>query len=66
MSNEDEPSTVRDGIAAQHRGTLLIEATQEQQQEIQELRSEFRAIREVLQKVQAQVGAARPALVAAK
>jgi len=22
MSNEDEPSTIRDGIAAQHRGTL--------------------------------------------
>jgi len=65
VSYEENGKDAR-GVDYSRLTALLIEATKEQQQEIQELRSEFRAIREVLQKVQAQVGAARPALVAAK
>lgn len=59
---------------------LLIEATKEQQQEIQhqqavlraqaaairDLKSELRATRQTMQKVKAQVAAAQPTLVAAK
>jgi hypothetical protein len=54
------------GVDYSRLTALLIEATKEQQQEIQGLRSELRATREALQNVQAQVAAAQPTLVAAK
>lgn len=54
------------GVDYSRLTALLIEATKEQQQEIQELRSELRATREALQDVQTRVAAAQPALVAAK
>jgi len=54
------------GVDYSRLTALLIEATKEQQQEIQELRSELRVTREQLPNVQAQVAASQPALVAAK
>jgi hypothetical protein len=54
------------GVDYSRLTALLIEATKEQQQEIQELRSELLSTRAALQKVQAQVAAAQPALFAAK
>jgi hypothetical protein len=68
------------GVDYSRLTALLIEATKEQQREIRhqqavlrtqasailDLKSELRAARQTLQKVQAQVVAAQPALVAAK
>ncbi len=65
VSYEDNGKDAR-GVDYSRLTALLIEATKEQQKEIQELRSELRTTREELQNVQAQVAAAPPALVAAK
>jgi len=65
VSYEENGKDAR-GVDYSRLTALLIEATKEQQQEIQELRSELRATRETLQNVQAQVAAAQPALVAEK
>jgi hypothetical protein len=65
VSYEENGKDAR-GVDYSRLTALLIEATKEQQQEIQELRSELRATREALQNVQAQVATAQPALVAAK
>jgi Chaperone of endosialidase len=54
------------GVDYSRLTALLIEATKEQQREIRDLKSELRATRQTLQKVQAQVAATQPALVAVK
>jgi hypothetical protein len=65
VSYEENGKDAR-GVDYSRLTALLIEATKEQQHEIQELRSELLATRQTLQKVQTQVAAAQPALVAAK
>jgi len=65
VSYEDNGKDAR-GVDYSRLTALLIEATKEQQQELQELRSELRVTREALQNVQAQVAAVQPAMVAAK
>jgi prefoldin subunit 5 len=44
----------------------MLNAIKEQQREIRDLKSELRTTRQTLRKVKAQLGAAQPALVAAK
>jgi endosialidase-like protein len=79
VSYEENGKDAR-GVDYSRLTALLIEATKEQQREIQhqqavlrtqvaairDLKSELRATRQTLQKVKAQVAAAQPALVAAK
>jgi hypothetical protein len=65
VSYEENGKDAR-GVDYSRLTALLIEATKEQQQEIQELRSELRTTRQTLQKVQAQMAATQPALVAAR
>ena len=79
VSYEENGKDAR-GVDYSRLTALLIEATKEQQREIQhqqaalrsqaaairDLKSELRATRQTLQKVKAQVAAVQPALVAAK
>lgn len=65
VSYEENGKDAR-GVDYSRLTALLIEATKEQQQEIQELRSELQATRQTLQSLQAQVAGAQPASVAAK
>jgi hypothetical protein len=65
VSYEENGKDAR-GVDYSRLTALLIEAVKQQQHEIRELKSQLRATRQTLQKVQAQVASTQPALVAAK
>jgi hypothetical protein len=65
VSYEENGKDAR-GVDYSRLTALLIEATKEQQKEIQELSSELRVTRAALQNLQARETTAQPALVAAK
>jgi hypothetical protein len=65
VTYEDNGKDAR-GVDYSRLTALLIEAVKQQEREIHDLKSELRATRQTLRKVQAQVAAAQPALVAVK